>query len=217
MNRTHWIRVAALAGGFGLLPLTLAHAQVQGDANSGVIYACYIPASGTVYRIKGLGLPNACRGAHIEFSFNLTGVKGDIGPQGPAGTNGTNGEAGAPGAPGAPGTNGEAGAPGAPGAPGTNGTNGLDGTNGVDGKDGVSGYEIVRTTIPVGPGPFIGLQARCPSGKHPFGGGHEAPLASGYATRSSPDGLGTGWVIDWYNTGFSPYTVTVYAVCANAT
>jgi hypothetical protein len=35
-----------------------------------VLYACYVPASGTVYRIKEPGMPQQCNGAsHVEFSW----------------------------------------------------------------------------------------------------------------------------------------------------
>ena len=36
-----------------------------------VYYACYVPGSGTIYRIKAPGLPDACTGSkHVEFSWS---------------------------------------------------------------------------------------------------------------------------------------------------
>ena len=49
-----------------------------------VIYACYIPTFGTVYRIKTSDTREKCASAsHVMFSFNETGPQGPAGPQGP--------------------------------------------------------------------------------------------------------------------------------------
>jgi hypothetical protein len=43
-------------------------------------YACYVPSSGTVYRIKTADTPSACtKPTHVEFSWNHQGPKGDPG------------------------------------------------------------------------------------------------------------------------------------------
>ena len=34
------------------------------------IHACYVPGSGQIYRIKADGVPDGCRGNHMEFSWN---------------------------------------------------------------------------------------------------------------------------------------------------
>jgi hypothetical protein len=63
-----------------------------------VYYACYIPTSGTVYRIKETNLKQACAStAHIPFSWTDGGTPG---PEGPKGDKGDTGEQGEPGAPG---------------------------------------------------------------------------------------------------------------------
>ena len=52
-----------------------------------LIHACYVPASGTVYRIKAEGAKDACTGKkHVEFSWNAAGPAGPEGPRGPANT-----------------------------------------------------------------------------------------------------------------------------------
>ena len=116
----------------------------------GVMYACYVPASGVVYRIRIDDAPNECRSArHVEFSWNAqgpAGADGAPGPQGPAGANGApgpQGPAGPAGADGAPGAQGPAGPAGADGAPGPQGPAGPAGADGAPGPQGPIG--------PVGP------------------------------------------------------------------
>lgn len=69
---------------------SLARAQQAPEPE--IIRACYVPASGTIYRIGVEGGPTSCRGGHIEMSWNVSG------PAGPAGAPGPKGEDGAPGA-----------------------------------------------------------------------------------------------------------------------
>jgi hypothetical protein len=48
-----------------------------------VYYACYVPRSGAVYRIREYGVPRDCIDpAHVQFKWNEQGPQG---PQGPAG------------------------------------------------------------------------------------------------------------------------------------
>ena len=53
------------------------------------LFACYVPATGTVYRIRATGLHDACQGPksgqnmHVEFSWNAQGSTGPEGPPGP--------------------------------------------------------------------------------------------------------------------------------------
>ena len=82
-----------------LVPAGRAAAQT---AEPTVIYACYVPSSGTVYRIKAPGLPDSCGSSkvggklqpHVPFQWNEegeagpAGPQGEVGPQGPAGTGG---------------------------------------------------------------------------------------------------------------------------------
>ncbi len=60
-----------------------------------VLYACYVPSVGAVYRIRETGLPDSCvEPTHVEFSWNFAG---------PPGADGAPGEQGPPGEPGPPG------------------------------------------------------------------------------------------------------------------
>jgi hypothetical protein len=44
----------------------------SGQAQSQVLFACYVPRSGVVYRIKEPGLHDACRARkHVEFSWRV--------------------------------------------------------------------------------------------------------------------------------------------------
>jgi len=79
--------MVALAGG-------AAPAAAQAPADS-VLYACYVPTTGTVYRIKVADTKQACTSdRHVQFSWNV------LGPTGPQGPQGIPGVAGAPGTPG---------------------------------------------------------------------------------------------------------------------
>src|SRR5690242_806111 len=103
-----------------------ALALAQAPAPSDTVYACYVPATGTVYRIKVTGLPNACvANTHIEFSW-LTA-------SGVAAVSGATGATGVTGAIGATGATGAAGVTGATGATGPSGATGATGATGVAG------------------------------------------------------------------------------------
>jgi len=59
---------------------------------SDLIRACYVPVSGTMYRVAVTGAPSACLDAsHIAFSFPSSAVQGPAGPAGAAGAAGANG------------------------------------------------------------------------------------------------------------------------------
>ena len=55
------IRLFSLLAAFALLP---AAAQAQTT-----ITACYVPNTGSVYRIEAPGAPEACKSGHVEFSW----------------------------------------------------------------------------------------------------------------------------------------------------
>ena len=79
-----------LAVGAALIALGAAPAAAQS-----VLYGCYVPSSGTVYRIKGAGLPDECRSPqHVQFTWSLQGPAGPQGPTGPQGPQGVPGPAG---------------------------------------------------------------------------------------------------------------------------
>lgn len=58
------------------------------------VHLCYVPGSGTVYRIGEPGLKQACAPAHIEFTMNVQGPEGEQGEQGPPGEQGPQGAPG---------------------------------------------------------------------------------------------------------------------------
>lgn len=75
-----------------------ARAQTPPPPDPNVIWACYVPVSGTVYRIKSADTKEICSSPkHVMFSFNQTGPAGPQGPVGPAGAQGPVGPAGATG------------------------------------------------------------------------------------------------------------------------
>lgn len=59
------MNVAAVAAALVLVLMpTMAQAQT--------LTACYVPKSGSVYRIKAQGTPTACKPSHVEFSWEGT-------------------------------------------------------------------------------------------------------------------------------------------------
>jgi len=82
------LTLAALASG--------VHAQTPPPPpDPNVVWACYVPTSGTVYRIKTADTKEICSSPkHVMFSFNQTGPAGPQGPAGPAGAQGPAGAAG---------------------------------------------------------------------------------------------------------------------------
>ena len=99
-------RVRVALGAFGLLAATAwgaTAAEAQTPVN--VVYsACYVPASGTVYRVGEPGLPVDCLSpGHVRFSWNSGGAPGIAGAVGAKGDSGARGAIGATGAVGAAG------------------------------------------------------------------------------------------------------------------
>jgi trimeric autotransporter adhesin len=80
-------------------------ATARATAQDEVLHACFVPASGTVYRIGAAGLAADCIvPSHVRFSWNEHGAAGPAGPPGPPGEQGERGERGDKGDPGEPGT-----------------------------------------------------------------------------------------------------------------
>src|SRR5690606_37028202 len=98
------------------------------------IRACYVPATGTIYRIGVPGLPSTCLSReHVEFWWNRVAPAGPQGPAGPAGPKGDKGDPGPQGVQGPPGPQGPAGAGRSAGTSGTAGTAGASGPTGPQG------------------------------------------------------------------------------------
>jgi hypothetical protein len=113
---------------------------------------------------------------------------------------------------------------------GPQGPAGTDGADGADGAPGISGYEVVSSSLDVGPSTFGGHSVACPTGKVPLGGG------AGISDPDDDDASFFGHAridMDFMFTGddgskgwkaaFSPrpeiasprpFRVTVYATCA---
>ncbi|HEV3485533.1 MAG TPA: hypothetical protein VG106_09000, partial [Vicinamibacterales bacterium] len=74
-----WASTAVLAVALSALSGTPARAQEAEPATTPkLLYACYVPASGTTYRIKEADTKQECASErHVMFSWN------EIGPQGP--------------------------------------------------------------------------------------------------------------------------------------
>src|SRR5687768_1611583 len=94
--------------------MVLGVSPVGAQATGRTLHACFVPAAGTVYRIREAGLPQACLATtHVAFSWNDQGIAGPAGAQGDAGPAGAVGPAGAAGSQGPAGPIGPAGLAGA--------------------------------------------------------------------------------------------------------
>ena len=193
--------ILAMLGVFALsMPLS---AQTT-TSSPELMYACYVPLTGTVYRIKTNGTPAECTKPkansdrhqdHIQFVFNATGPmgpaglqgpQGEVGPAGPAGAVGAEGPKGDVGPAGPQGPKGETGATGAQGPQGLGGPmgpagpqgqmgpQGMMGPQGPQGIPGVSGYQAIERRVSVNASSTSTLTVECPAGKVPFGGGFYA-------------------------------------------
>lgn len=83
------MKLARIAAALAFVALVPSIAQAQ------TLTACYVPKSGTVYRIKVEGTPTKCAQNHVEFTWSMAGQVGPEGPQGPQGEMGPQGPAGA--------------------------------------------------------------------------------------------------------------------------
>ena len=226
------VALSALA----LMASTPLSAQTA-TASSELMYACYVPLTGTVYRIKAPGAPAECtrpkssnanqHAQHIEFVFNATGPMGPAGPAGPQGEAGPKGdvgpqgEAGAKGDVGPAGPQGQAGPTGATGAQGPMGATGPQGMMGPQGPQGpkgdpgVSGYQMIEKRVSVNANSTTTLTVDCPAGKVPFGGGFYAlDGANNWSSvlRSAPTAI--GWAVTLKNSNSSySNNFNIYVTC----
>lgn len=127
--------------------LAAAVSAVEAQTTTDPIYACYVPASGTVYRIKIVGGKDSCTSPqHVEFSWNEKGIQGDPGPQGPQGDRG------------------EIGPQGPAGPQGEEGPEGPIGPQGPEGPQGPSGISMPVGTLIAFSGSLSEAQAQQASG-----------------------------------------------------
>ncbi len=199
--------VAALLACAGAVPL---HAQsapsTTTPAAPRVITACYIPSSGTVYRIKEPNTPTACQNRHVEFSWNEQGVQGIQGPAGPTGPQGPQGEVGPAG---------PAGAQGAPGVPGPAGPAGLSGLQIVLWDVSVEGRSTSTTLFSK-----TVFTRSCPTGKRGIaaGAGHRDNNGAAddvMGTARPDDSTGRGWLFTVWNPISDPRAVRLWITCVN--
>jgi hypothetical protein len=198
MRDAHATMARATAIGAALLTLTGARAGAQTSPPTpppSTIDACYVPASGTIYRINttqspAAGAPARCLSStHVPFTWNQQGVQGPAGPQGSQGPRGFTGPAGA------------------------------------SGQPGISGYEVVSRTFgatAIAGRWYWQEDVSCPQGKHVIGGGGSTGGDNVVLFRSEPATLTptpsrpTRWSVGFRNVGSSSVTVypQLYAVCA---
>ena len=81
--------------GRSILPiaiLALASLLLPAGVSAQVIHACYVPNSGTMYRIKATDPAETCKTPqHIQFSWNIQGPPGEDGADGVDGEDGEDG------------------------------------------------------------------------------------------------------------------------------
>ena len=205
-------RIAGLSGLLGLtiLGATVASRQAKAELNGmsllpgdpEVIYACYMPNSGTLYRIKAEDPTETCKSqSHIAIQWEVEGPTGPQGPQGPMGPQGPAGPAG----------------PVGPAGPqGPQGPVGPAGAQGPAGPAGASGYEVVSVMEENG---FFETDetviAQCPAGKKVLGGGHIMNPAVGRVGHSRPHNNNTAWYVYVDNLGGNTPFVSAWAICAD--
>ena len=184
-----------------VVPLAAVAADATTPA-SGTVSACSAKTTGALRLIHPgtSGLRGHCGSAEVAVTWNQAG------PQGPQGL---------------PGQQGEKGDQGEPGQQGLQGEPGQQGGQGIQGVPGVSGYEVVTQDAadPAAPNGGQGANAVCPTGKVPIGGGF---FSSGAVEVqfNGPEpltgGPKVGWGVIMHNPNSASVTLTVYAVCANA-
>ena len=203
MSRRDIVAAAAGAVVATVLAGGVAWAAIPGPG--GVIQGCY-DAGGNVKVVETLPCPRGYTSLpwSQQGPQGIQGPKGDKGDKGDRGEQGPQGPQGLQGLQGPPGKNGTDGQDGAPGQPGA---------TGPPGASGISGYEIVSVDSPVGGFGSTGAEAGCPAGKKVLGGG--VWTAGSLISRSAPGGSG-GWFGAVHNPFIDGDTMTVYAICANA-
>ena len=167
-----------------------------------VIHACYVPGSGSLYRIKADDPTETCKSPnHVELHWNVVGPQGPEGLAGPAGPVGPVGPQGPQGPVGLAGPAGPAGPAGG---------------QGPTGPAGISGYEVVIAEVEHA---FITFDeivvAHCPAGKKVIGGGYKLDPMVGRVQRNNPDAGNDGWYVWIDNLALQTPTVASYAICAN--
>lgn len=172
-----------------------------------VIYACFVPGSGTLYRIKATDPTETCKSPnHLPLQWLVQGPQGPEGPMGPPGPVGPVGPAGPVGPVGT-----EAGPVGPTGAQGAVGPAGPTGDPGAGGS---AGIEVVEVSVEnaLGASEQV-LLAPCPAGKKILGGGFLQNPARGQVVQSRPTGDRTGWYVHVDGLLLNTPQIKAFAVC----
>jgi hypothetical protein len=189
--------VASLSGMLaGLIVLAsiaaprLGAQSTQNDVETGsdLLWACYVPHSGTVYRIRTSDTKEECASPqHVLFSWSSIGPHGIAGAQGPAGEAGPIGPQGPQGAKGETGAQGDAGPKGEQGDAGLAGAVGPQGPKGDTGPAGADGPQGAQGEVgPVGPAGPQGPEG--PQGESGERGAHGIIGQPGARGPQGPDG-----------------------------
>jgi hypothetical protein len=219
-----WIAAASL---FAIAPLGAQAPMPK------ILYACYVPLTGTVYRIKEVDVRQTCASpSHREFSWNETGPEGPPGPagppgatgvMGPPGTQGPQGPAGPDGPPGPAGATGPKGAMGDPGPqgsqgqPGALGPQGPAGPQGPQGPGGIPGLEYRTEVKQLGANQQFFVQPGCstPSTKRVIAAGYQHTGGIVVAQSYPEANGGFYWNFGIVNNSTTTQTFTGWAICAN--
>jgi hypothetical protein len=194
------------------------------------IKACFVPASGTIYRVGTASAPPACVDpSHIPFHFNARGPQGSKGDSGAAGPKGAQGDSGLRGPKGKTGPVGPQGPVGI-GLPGAQGPVGPIGPQGPAGMGSATTFSREEGSFLIGT--FLGNETNyshliegelsCSAGKTAVGGGFLMPYpalgtAGDYLNfwGSRPSALkSAAWIFSFEHHGPSQ-TVKIWVVCAS--
>ena len=115
---------------------------------------------------------------------------------------------------------GQQGAAGPQGPAGATGPQGPAGATGPQGPAGVSGYQVITSTSVTSAASSKAVATNCPAGESVLGGGvaGAAPSGDPLSTQQSyPDNNNTQWfaAVNDLAANPSPWTLVVYAICAN--
>jgi hypothetical protein len=207
----------ALVAGAAILRASSLHAQ---GAQPTTLAGCYVPASGTVYRIDtpdapAPGAPQQCLSStHVAFSWN---VQGPPGKDGPAGPQGAQGEQGKQGENGVPGPQGQPGPQGPQGPQGPSGPQGPPGPTGPAGANGVLGYRLRTHTFTLRAAFSTAISLTCASNEVIVSAGIESvPGTNAFVLRFSYPVDERTWVIGPTNGTAGPITTNAYYICLRA-
>jgi hypothetical protein len=188
-------------------PVHAAVPRLTTAKKTDVIYACYVPGSGALYRIKAIDPTETCKSPnHIPLEWLVNGPQGAQGPQGAVGPQGPVGPVGPIGPAGAQGPIGPIGAAGPLGAVGPAGNAGAAGS---------AGLEVIEVSVN---NPVLAtdqqLLAQCPAGKKVIGGGFIQNPANGNVAENRPTTDRSAWYVYVTDLALNSPTIKAFALCA---